>query len=98
MLISNTISNAVVPDICDLDELQTGERREGLFTSAMGFMAKLEISQCTLIVGYMISWSGLNTRLTTPQEPDVLHRSSLFPCAIRSHFSAPVLHFPPVCS
>jgi GPH family glycoside/pentoside/hexuronide:cation symporter len=74
LLISGTIANAVVPDICDLDELQTGERREGLFTSVMGFMAKMEISLCTLVVGYMVAWSGLNLKLTTPQTPEVLHR------------------------
>ncbi|BCM94180.1 putative symporter YjmB [Abditibacteriota bacterium] len=80
LLISNTISNAVVPDICDLDELQTGQRREGLFTSVMGFMAKMEISLCTLIVGYMVAWSGLDVKLTTPQAPEVL--SKLFWLAI----------------
>jgi len=74
MLISNTIANAVVPDICDLDELENGERREGLFTSVMGFMAKMEISLCTLIVGYMVVWSGLDLKLTTPQAPEVLNR------------------------
>ncbi|MFT3788665.1 MAG: MFS transporter [Tepidisphaeraceae bacterium] len=74
MLIANTIANAVVPDICDLDELQTGERREGLFTAVMGFMAKMEISLCTLLVGYMVAWSGLNLKLTGPQSADVLHR------------------------
>lgn len=74
LLISNTIANAVVPDICDLDELQTGERREGLFTSVMGFMAKMEISLCTLIVGYMVVWSGLDLKLVTAQPPEVLHR------------------------
>lgn len=74
LLISNTIANAVVPDICDLDELQTGERREGLFTAVMGFMAKLEISLCTLLVGYMVAWSGLNLKLTTAQPPEVLSR------------------------
>jgi GPH family glycoside/pentoside/hexuronide:cation symporter len=73
-LISSTIANAVVPDICDLDELENGERREGLFTSVMGFMAKLEISLCTLIVGYMVTWAGLNLKLTTPQAPEVLSR------------------------
>jgi len=72
LLISNTIANAIVPDICDLDELQTGQRREGLFTSVMGFMAKMEISLCILLVGYMISWSGLDVKLTTAQAPEVL--------------------------
>lgn len=71
--ISNTLSNAIVPDICDADELQNGQRREGLFTSVMGFMAKMEISLCYLLVGYLVSWSGLDTKLAT-NPPEVLHR------------------------
>ena len=73
MTISNTLANAIVPDICDVDELESGQRREGLFTSVMGFMAKMEISLCFLLVGYLLSWSGLDTKLST-QPPHVLHR------------------------
>jgi oligogalacturonide transporter len=58
-----------------VDELSNGQRREGLFTSVMGFMAKLEISLCFLLVGYILSWSGLDTKQAT-QPADVLH--SLF--------------------
>lgn len=71
--ISNTLGNAIVPDICDADELQSGQRREGLFTSVMGFMAKMEISFCVLIVGYLVSWSGLDTKLTI-QPAEVLNK------------------------
>lgn len=69
--ISYTLSNAIVPDICDLDELETGRRREGLFTAVMGFMAKMEISLCFLLVGYLLSWAGLDTKLSV-QSPEVL--------------------------
>lgn len=71
--ISNTIVQAVMPDICDLDELETGHRREGLFTAVMGFVQKIEISLCALLVGYLIVWSGLDTKIAT-QPPEVLRR------------------------
>lgn len=71
--LNNTLTNAMVPDICDVDELEGGQRREGLFTAVMGFMAKLEISLCFLLVGYVLSWSGLDTKLAV-QPQDVLHR------------------------
>ncbi|MDR3706768.1 MAG: MFS transporter [Capsulimonadaceae bacterium] len=67
-----TLGNAIVPDICDVDELQTGQRREGLFTSVMAFMAKMEISLCTLAAGYLVSFSGLNVKLIH-QAPHVVH-------------------------
>ena len=73
MTVSNTLGNAIVPDICDADELESGQRREGLFTSVMGFMAKMEISLCVLLVGYLVSWSGLDTRLAT-QPAEVLNK------------------------
>ena len=71
--ISNTISQAVMPDICDVDELETGHRREGLFTAVMGFVQKIEISLCALLVGYLITWSGLDTKIAS-QPPEVLRR------------------------
>lgn len=71
--ISNTIAQAVMPDICDVDELETGHRREGLFTAVMGFVQKIEISLCALLVGYLIVWSGLDTKLAS-QPPEVLNR------------------------
>ncbi len=63
IVIGNTMQAAIIPDICDLDELQTGERREGLFTAVMGFVQKLEISLTVLIVGYLVSYSGLDPKV-----------------------------------
>ena len=71
--ISNTIAQAVMPDICDVDELETGHRREGLFTAVMGFVQKIEISLCALLVGYLVNWSGLNTTIAIQPE-GVLHK------------------------
>jgi glycoside/pentoside/hexuronide:cation symporter, GPH family len=64
-MLSDTLINAVVPDICDLDELESGQRREGLFTAVMGFVQKLEISLTVLIVSYLVSFSGFNSELAT---------------------------------
>lgn len=71
--VSNTIAQAVMPDICDVDELEHGSRREGLFTAVMGFVQKIEISLCALLVGYLIVWSGLDTKIAA-QPPEVLRR------------------------
>ncbi|MEO7101086.1 MAG: MFS transporter [Luteolibacter sp.] len=72
-VISATMMNAIVPDICDLDELEHGERREGLFTSVTAFMNKLEISLSVLIVGWLVSFSGVDPK-TTIQQPEVLQK------------------------
>jgi GPH family glycoside/pentoside/hexuronide:cation symporter len=76
LMISLTLSNAIVPDICDTDELETGQRREGLFTAVMGFIQKLEISLTVLIVGYMVSFSGFDSKLAT--QPDAVMSKMLW--------------------
>lgn len=68
---------SVMPDLCDLDELETGERREGLFSAVMSFVSKIEVSLCTLLGGYLVAFSGFDTHLAQQmvQQPEqVLHR------------------------
>ncbi len=54
---------AVMPDICDLDELESGERREGLFSAVMSFVSKIENSVCILLGGYLVAFSGFDTHV-----------------------------------
>lgn len=53
-----TVCASAIPDICDLDELQNGTRREGLFGAAIVFLNKMEVALCTLIPGYVLVFSG----------------------------------------
>ncbi|RYD40006.1 MAG: hypothetical protein EOP85_15000, partial [Verrucomicrobiaceae bacterium] len=64
-IIANTMTNAILPDICDLDELENGERREGLYTAVVAFVSKLEISLTVLVVGYLVDLSGFDPKLAT---------------------------------
>lgn len=78
--LNNTLSQAMVPDICDIDEVEHGKRREGLFTAVLGFFAKFSISLCFLIVGYTLKLAGFNPQL--PVQPvEVLDRLFWF-CVI----------------
>jgi GPH family glycoside/pentoside/hexuronide:cation symporter len=61
--IAQTLTAAIFPDICDLDELETGHRREGLFAAVSGFIWKIETSLCGLLVGYLIAFSGFDPKL-----------------------------------
>ncbi len=63
LVLTGTVTAAILPDICDLDELQTGQRREGLFTSVMAFVSKLEISLTIILVGYVVSWSHVDVKI-----------------------------------
>lgn len=50
--------DSMVADVCDEDELQTGRRREGMFSSAKGFALKAAQGLTFGIGGYMASYAG----------------------------------------
>jgi GPH family glycoside/pentoside/hexuronide:cation symporter len=53
--------SSTMPDICDVDELKSGERREGLYSSVLTFIAQLEVSICTFVSGFLLSQAGFNS-------------------------------------
>ncbi len=63
LVLTGTITSAILPDICDMDEVKTGQRREGLFTSVMAVIAKLEISLAIILSGYIISWLNVDVKI-----------------------------------
>ncbi len=88
LALSALIANAIVPDICDLDELQSGQRREGLFTSVMAFVSKIEISLAVMLVGYLVAWSGVDTGISLRwQEAASGHGGDKFAAGERAVFA-----------
>jgi GPH family glycoside/pentoside/hexuronide:cation symporter len=69
--------SAVIPDICDIDELANGERREGLFSAVMAFVDKLENSVCFLLAGYMLAWAGISMKAPA-QTPEAINNLRWF--------------------
>ncbi|WOD40083.1 MFS transporter [Nodosilinea sp. E11] len=49
---------AMLPDVVDLDELNTGLRREGLYFSALVFLQKLGLAIALFISGQVLGWTG----------------------------------------
>ncbi|MGF1519566.1 MAG: MFS transporter [Nodosilinea sp.] len=49
---------AMLPDVVDLDELETGLRREGLYFSALVFLQKLGLAVALFISGQVLGWTG----------------------------------------
>jgi GPH family glycoside/pentoside/hexuronide:cation symporter len=64
----------IMPDICDIDELAYGERREGLFTAVMSFVNKMEISVMMPFTGLFLRWTGYDANLGASQPTWVLDR------------------------
>lgn len=84
------LREAIVPDICDIDELQHGQRREALFSAVISFVYKLEVSLCVVLCGYLISWSGFDPKSPT-QPAAVLERLQWFAFVPNILFAAAAL-------
>jgi GPH family glycoside/pentoside/hexuronide:cation symporter len=71
--IGGTFLSAVMPDVCDIDELQSGERREAMFNAVYNWMSKLQNAIITVIAGYFLVGIGFNANLAV-QPPGVMER------------------------
>ncbi|MEI6337873.1 MAG: MFS transporter [Verrucomicrobiota bacterium] len=71
--IQNLFLQSTMPDICDIDELNHGERREGLFAAVKSLADKYEISFCILIGMWLLWYVGYDAQLHQ-QPPEVLHK------------------------
>lgn len=54
------MTNSMVADVCDEDELKTGLRREGMFGAVNGFALKAALSLTALIGGFLLQSSGFS--------------------------------------
>ncbi|MEL6494260.1 MAG: MFS transporter [Cyanobacteria bacterium J06623_7] len=64
---------SMIPDVVDLDELNTGKRREGIFYSFMVFMQKLGLALALFLIGIALEWSGFIERVpgeAIPVQPE----------------------------
>lgn len=52
---------SILSDIIDLDELNTGERREAMYFGAQGFLQKGGLGLCGFIIGILFQLYGANT-------------------------------------
>ena len=77
-----TVVGAMVADVCDLDELQTGERREGMYGAIYWWMVKLGMAAASLITGFLLNATGFNVALKTAQPERTLFLMRACDCAI----------------
>ena len=66
-----TIMMSMTADICDLDELETGERREGAFGAIYWWMVKFGLAFAGLISGLILSVIGFDQSVAV-QSADTL--------------------------
>jgi len=63
-----TLMMSMTADICDLDELNTGKRREGIFGSIYWWMVKFGFAIAGLLSGVFMAWVGFTPDAATQPE------------------------------
>ena len=59
---------SMTADICDLDELETGERREGLFGAIYWWMVKFGLAFAGLLSGFILGVIGFDQDVALQSE------------------------------
>ena len=62
-----TLMGSMIADVVDLDELHTGERREGMFGSVFWWMVKVGQSGAILVGGFLLYSTGLDPAMGANQ-------------------------------
>jgi len=58
-----TLMGSMIADVCDYDELQTHQRREGVFGAIYWWMVKIGMALAGLLTGIMLNISGFGVEL-----------------------------------
>ncbi|MFM6171502.1 MAG: MFS transporter, partial [Sphaerospermopsis kisseleviana] len=57
------LMGSMVADVCDFDELETGQRREGMFGAVFWWVVKLGMALSLALSGYALNFTGFNVNL-----------------------------------
>jgi len=71
---------SMIPDVIELDELNTGQRREGVFYAFMVFLQKIGLSLALFFIGFALQFAGFKESI--PGQP-IPTQSELAVFAIR---------------
>lgn len=63
-----SVQNNIFPDVTDVDEMITGERREGVIATFSTFIKKFVSGFASFGIGKLLGWFGYNTQLAAAQQ------------------------------
>lgn len=63
-----TLMMSMTADVCDMDELESGKRREGIFGAIYWWMVKFGFAIAGLLTGVIMSFVGFDTSAATQAE------------------------------
>ena len=65
-----SVQNNIFPDVTDVDEMITGERREGVISTFSTFIKKFVNGFAAFGIGKLLGWFGYDTQLTAAQQSE----------------------------
>lgn len=71
------LSSSILADICDIDEQQTGLRREGAYSAVYSLIFKLGLTGSLAVAGYIVSFTGFDVNEVV-QTADTILKIRLF--------------------
>lgn len=72
-----TLMGSMISDVCDYDELESGQRREGMFGAIYWWMVKVGLALAGLLAGVLLKSSGFITPDPDAVEPVVQSAKTL---------------------
>ena len=90
---------SMMADICDEDELQHGQRREGMFSAVFSWLEKMVVSLAYLGTGLALTFANFAPELGSNQAPETFTRMRLFLAgapALTALFAIIALKFYPI--
>ena len=73
-----TLMGSMIADVCDYDELNTHERREGMFGSIYWWVVKLGMALALAAGGFLLNATGFDVALGGNQAADTIFMMRLF--------------------
>jgi GPH family glycoside/pentoside/hexuronide:cation symporter len=81
-----TLMGSMIANVCDMDELETGERRQGMFGSIYWWVVKLGMPVALAADGFLLNITGFDVALGGAQTAETIHMMRLFDVVIpRAH-------------
>jgi GPH family glycoside/pentoside/hexuronide:cation symporter len=77
-----TLMGSMIADVCDLDELETGERREGMFGSIYWWVVKLGMAAALATGGFLLNATGFDVALGGNQAESTIFLMRIFDMGI----------------
>lgn len=73
-----TLMQAMLPDVVDLDDLRTNQRREGMYSAIYSWTRKVGMSLSLIISGFILNSSGLDPALGADQADGTITKIRIY--------------------